>query len=138
MNTATLPNTPVAGGLRWLLRAEGLAVLLGSLFAYSRWGGSWSQFAWCFLLPDIALLGYLASARVGAAAYNATHSYVGAAALLVCGVQLAQPTAVALALIWIAHIGFDRALGYGLKYSVGFGHTHLGALKWGGLDAASA
>jgi len=27
-----------------------------------------------------------------------------------------------------AHIGFDRALGYGLKYSKGFGYTHLGRI----------
>ena len=32
----------------------------------------------------------------------------------------------AAALIWIAHIGLDRALGYGLKYATGFGDTHLG------------
>jgi Domain of unknown function (DUF4260) len=33
---------------------------------------------------------------------------------------------LATALIWLAHIGFDRALGYGLKYEVGFSFTHLG------------
>ncbi|MDU3890869.1 MAG: DUF4260 family protein [Serratia liquefaciens] len=32
------------------------------------------------------------------------------------------------ALIWGAHIGFDRALGYGLKYASGFADTHLGGL----------
>ncbi len=123
-------NTPVSGQLRWLLRAEALAVLLGSAWAYSRWGGSWAQFAWLFLLPDLALLGYLASARIGAVAYNLTHSYVGAVALLFWGLQVAQPLATSLALIWLAHIGFDRALGYGLKYSAGFAYTHLGMLKW--------
>jgi hypothetical protein len=33
------------------------------------------------------------------------------------------------ALIWCAHIGFDRTLGYGLKYAEGFGYTHLGRLN---------
>jgi hypothetical protein len=28
----------------------------------------------------------------------------------------------------MAHIGIDRALGYGLKYSAGFGFTHLGRI----------
>ncbi|MEM6559127.1 MAG: DUF4260 family protein [Myxococcota bacterium] len=28
--------------------------------------------------------------------------------------------------IWIAHIAFDRALGFGLKSPAGFKHTHLG------------
>ena len=32
------------------------------------------------------------------------------------------------ALIWAAHIGFDRALGYGLKYPTSFGETHLGRI----------
>ncbi len=126
-----MPNTPVTGALRWLLRAEALAVLLGSLWAYSRWGGSWTQFALCFLLPDVALLAYLINARIGAVAYNLTHSYLGAFALLAWGVHGAQPLVISLALIWIAHIGFDRALGYGLKYSEGFAFTHLGAVGRG-------
>lgn len=121
-------NTSVAGALRWMLRAEALAVLLVSSWAYSRWGGSWAQFALCFLLPDVALLGYLASARIGAVAYNLTHSYLGALALLAWGVLGAQPLASSLALIWVAHIGFDRALGYGLKYNAGFAFTHLGVI----------
>lgn len=35
---------------------------------------------------------------------------------------------MAAGLIWSAHIGFDRALGYGLKYASGFGATHLGRI----------
>jgi hypothetical protein len=33
--------------------------------------------------------------------------------------------AVAVALIWVTHIGVDRAIGYGLKYPSGFKDTHL-------------
>jgi hypothetical protein len=33
---------------------------------------------------------------------------------------------VQLALIWSAHIGIDRLLGYGLKYPTAFKETHLG------------
>jgi hypothetical protein len=28
--------------------------------------------------------------------------------------------------VWIAHIGFDRLLGYGLKYDTAFKDTHPG------------
>jgi hypothetical protein len=35
---------------------------------------------------------------------------------------------LALGLIWLAHIGADRLLGYGLKYDDHFQHTHLGQL----------
>ncbi|KKB35215.1 hypothetical protein QY97_01956 [Bacillus thermotolerans] len=32
---------------------------------------------------------------------------------------------LAVGLIWSAHIGMDRAIGYGLKYSTHFKDTHL-------------
>ena len=35
---------------------------------------------------------------------------------------------LSLSLIWVAHIGADRALGYGLKYSSAFQDTHLGRI----------
>jgi len=72
------------------------------------------------------MLAYLAGLRTGAAAYNAVHTYVPALLLLLAGFVASLPAATAGALIWIAHIGMDRALGYGLKYPTGFGDTHLG------------
>ncbi|MGY3367022.1 hypothetical protein ACVWZL_004147 [Bradyrhizobium sp. GM2.4] len=60
--------------------------------------------------------------------YNAAHSYMAPVALLTLGFGLASPFTLSIALIWLAHIGIDRALGYGLKYSAGFGFTHLGQI----------
>ena len=77
-------------------------------------------------------MAYLVGPRAGAAAYNATHAYLCALTLLAAGVLGAQPLLLGLALIWCAHIGFDRMLGYGLKYSVGFHSTHLGLWGRGG------
>jgi hypothetical protein len=37
-----------------------------------------------------------------------------------------QLLATAVGLIWLLHIGFDRAIGYGLKYPSSFKETHLG------------
>lgn len=116
------------GGLRILLRLEGLCVLLASAWAYAQHGAGWGVFALCFLLPDLSLLGYLAGPRVGAAAYNIAHSYTGAVLTLAAGALLASPVALAAGLIWTAHIGFDRALCYGLKYAAGFHLTHLGPI----------
>lgn len=116
------------GGVRIMLRLEGLCVLLASAAAYSKFGIGWDSFVLFFLTPDLSLLGYLAGPRVGAAAYNLAHSYIGAIGCLAIGVLLPSPTALAAAFIWCAHIGFDRALGYGLKYSAGFGCTHLGRI----------
>lgn len=58
----------------------------------------------------------------------AAHSCLGPAALLAFGVLGAQPLALALGLIWAAHSGLDRALGFGLKVGQDFGATHLGRI----------
>jgi len=116
------------GGVRLLLRAEGLMVLAASVAAYAQFGAGWGWFAALFLLPDLSFAAYLAGPRWGALVYNAAHSYLGAVGLLAVGVLGASPLLLAAALVWCAHIGFDRLLGYGLKYGAGFGHTHLGRL----------
>jgi hypothetical protein len=125
------------GTVRIMLRLEGLAVLVASLICYARFGSSWGLFASCFLIPDLSFLGYLAGARVGSVAYNAAHSYMGAVACLCAGAVASSPLLVAAGLIWCAHIGFDRALGYGLKYSQGFAFTHLGLIGRIGREASN-
>jgi len=123
------------GHVRLLLRLEGLCVLITALLAYSRWGLGWGTFALYFLVPDLSFLGYLASPKVGAFAYNLAHSYLGAITCLMVGLLLPAPAVLGVGIIWCAHIGFDRALGYGLKYAKSFGYTHLG---WIGKHSASA
>ncbi len=56
------------------------------------------------------------------------HTYISPLVLGTVGVLADVSLAVLLALIWTAHIGFDRVLGYGLKYATAFGDTHLGRL----------
>ena len=118
----------VGGGVRTLLRLEGLAVLALATAAYAEFGVGWGWFALLFLLPDLSFLAYLAGPRAGAAAYNTAHSYAGPLMLLALGILGAMPALLAIALVWCAHIGFDRALGYGLKYAAGFRQTHLGPI----------
>jgi hypothetical protein len=45
--------------------------------------------------------------------------------LLLISFALPAPRLVPFALIWLAHQGFDRMLGYGLKYPTFFKDTHL-------------
>ena len=116
------------GGVRLVLRLEGLCVLIAASVAYSKFGLGWGTFALFFLTPDLSFLGYLGGPKIGAVSYNLAHSYVGAGACLVASLVLPAPTLLAAGIIWFAHIGFDRALGYGLKYSAGFGFTHLGRI----------
>lgn len=123
------------GGVKALLRIEGACVLLAAVLAYSRYGPGWRTFAIFFLAPDLSFLGYLAGPAAGAISYNTAHSYAGAVLALLIGVWLANPLVLGAGLIWCAHLGFDRALGYGLKYSSGFGFTHLGLIGRAGQDA---
>ncbi len=116
------------GAVRMVLRLEGMCVLIAASVAYSRYGSGWGTFALFFLAPDVSFLGYLAGPRVGAISYNLAHSYVGAVACVAAGLVLAAPAVLCGGMIWCAHIGFDRALGYGLKYAEGFGYTHLGRI----------
>jgi Domain of unknown function (DUF4260) len=109
-----------------LLHLEGLAVLVGATWLYRDLGASWRLFALLFLAPDLFMLGYLLGTRVGARVYNIGHTTLIPAALLVIAYYGGRPALFPFGLIWIAHIGFDRMLGYGLKYEDAFKSTHLG------------
>ena len=121
MNTT---SGAVTGNVRMFLRIEGLAFFCAALFLYQRADYSWTLFLLLFLAPDLSLSGYLAGSRVGAIIYNLAHTYAAAILLGIALLSSGRPTAVAL--IWTAHIGFDRLVGYGLKYADAFSDTHLG------------
>lgn len=108
-----------------LLRAEGLAVLVAALAVYFDSGYGWLLLVVLALAPDLSMAGYLAGPHAGAIAYDAAHTYVLPVALAVAGVLAGSGLAVQLALIWLAHVGADRLLGYGLKYPTEFKDTHL-------------
>lgn len=122
------PEAPAMDGVRTVLRFEGAVVLAVALVGYAQFGMGWGVFALWLFAPDLSLLGYLAGPRVGAALYNAAHALIGPVLLLALGVFAAQPWAVAGGLIWLARVGLDHALGFGLKYATGFASTHLGRI----------
>lgn len=124
----TVTHGVVTGTVRLLLRTEGAVLLAVSTYIYAEYGRSWILFAVLILAPDIGMLGYLADTRVGAVTYNLVHTYLGPGVLLVVGVAADSSLTYSIAFIWLAHIGLDRALGYGLKYPDAFTHTHLGTI----------
>lgn len=77
------------------------------------------------LVPDLMMLGYLGGTRIGAALYNTAHSQGAPILLALAALEWHHPLLLALALLWLAHIGIDRAFAYGLKYDTDFQHTHL-------------
>ncbi len=125
-------NGAATGGVRTLLRLGGITLFAGMTLLYGLWDGSWLVYVILFLAPDLSFAAYLAGPKVGAIVYNAAHSYLAPVALMTAGLALASPLVLSLAMIWLAHIGIDRALGYGLKYASGFAFTHLGRI---GKDA---
>jgi hypothetical protein len=108
-----------------LLRIEGAAMFACSLFLYRFIGARWAVFFVLFLWPDFFMVGYLVSAKLGARLYNLVHADVLPLALAAVSFGGRQSGLLIFALIWLAHIGADRALGYGLKYPTFFKDTHL-------------
>ena len=116
----------VVDPVRSILRLEGLAVFAAAIAAYFHFGFAWWLFVLLALAPDLSFFAYLAGPRRGAWAYNAAHSDVGVILIGIAGHAIDNNILSAVALVWAAHIGFDRMLGYGLKYPTAFGDTHLG------------
>lgn len=110
---------------RHFLRVEGLAVLVVALGGYLALDGPLWLLAALALAPDLSMLGYLAGPRVGSLTYNTIHTYALPLALGAAGLQAGSRLSLLVALVWIGHIGADRAIGYGLKFESGFRDTHL-------------
>src|ERR1700689_3259205 len=108
-----------------LLRVEGGLALAVSVLLYWELHASWGWFALLFLAPDLFMLGYLVNTRVGAALYNFVHTYALPLALIAYAVLYGRLELLPYGLIWTAHIGMDRLLGFGLKYPTQFKDTHL-------------
>ena len=119
----------VFGGPKLVLRIEGAVLFAASIAVFALQGQAWWLYPALLLVPDIFMLGYLRSTRLGAVIYNLGHSYPAAALVTLTGYVVAATFTVAIGVIWFGHIGWDRMFGYGLKYGTSFKHTHLGDLE---------
>jgi hypothetical protein len=119
---------------RWL-RLEGFAVFVAAVAAFGQLGGEYLWLVPALLLPDLAMIGYLAGPRIGALAYNAVHNWAFGIAVGAIGIWLGAVPITLAGVILIAHTGMDRSVGYGLKFMSGFHDTHLGRV--GRLPAAA-
>lgn len=119
---------PVIGNLKIILRLEGLTILALSMIAFAHYSADWYMFIVLFLIPDLALIGYLKGNKTGAILYNVTHSLIIPILWITLCLLTKNKTNIAIGFIWAAHVGFDRALSFGLKYASGFKYTHLGKI----------
>jgi len=108
------------------LRIEGLIIfaLATAFYFYSDF--HWLKFFLLFFVPVVSMVGYLKNNKSGALIYNLGHAYSSPLIFFVVSFFIDFKLGYPLTLIWIAHIGLDRALGFGLKSSEGFKSTHLG------------
>jgi len=113
---------------KWLLHLEGLIVFVAAIAVYREIGGSWLRFALLFLVPDVFMVGYFFGTKVGAIVYNVGHTYASPCLLWLVAYFAHFPLVIFACVIWVEHLGFDRLLGYGLKYPTAFKDTHLGRI----------
>lgn len=111
-----------------LLRLEELAMFGLSIFLCSRLDIAWWWYPLLILAPDLSMLGYLVNPQVGAWTYNLVHHKAVGVALYIIGILLANPPLQFAGLLLFGHSSMDRMLGYGLKHSDSFQHTHLGMI----------
>lgn len=116
----------VKGAPRLWLRLEGVVLTVGSVIVFADMNVRWWTFPILLFVPDSSASAYLLGTRIGAYFYNAAHATFAPATFVGFGVLTHSHFAVACGAVWLAHIGIDRSLGYGLKYSDSFEHTHLG------------
>ena len=110
---------------RLLLHVEGGVVFALALLLYWRLDSNWLLFVVLVLAPDLGMLGYVRNTRIGAATYNLFHTYAVPLVVGAAGWLAGSSLVLSLAVIWVAHIGADRAMGFGLKYPTDFKDTHL-------------
>ncbi len=111
-----------------LLKLEEAGMFLLCIFFFSQLDFAWWWFPALLLIPDIGMVGYLISPRIGALTYNLFHHRLIASLLAIYSVYTGNANLNLVAIILFAHISLDRMLGYGLKYSDRFHHTHLGTI----------
>jgi hypothetical protein len=111
--------------VRNIIKAEGLLVLVVSIFFYYKLQGNWIIFALFIFMPDIFMIGYLKNKSLGALIYNLGHNYLLALLSLSIGYFINHSLLISLGLILSAHVGMDRFFGFGLKYPDSFKDTHI-------------
>jgi hypothetical protein len=135
MSTTTTTTTSLSPAIdiappstRTWLRLEGLAAFAAGLAIFGLAGGPWLLAIPLLLIPDVSMIGYLRGPRLGALTYNLVHNWAIGLAVLGLGAWSGNGAVILVGAILVAHVGMDRAMGYGLKLPTSFQETHLGRI----------
>jgi len=122
----TKTKTNMTKDMNFLLKLEELGQLLLSILLFQQLDYVWWIYPACILLPDVSMLGYLFNTKIGAWAYNLFHHKLLGIAVIGLGYWLNHDLMTLSGIILFGHSAMDRVMGYGLKYTDSFQHTHLG------------
>lgn len=111
------------------LKLESLAEFLLSIFVFSRLEFAWYWYPALLLLPDLSMIGYAFSPRIGAVIYNFFHNKALGVVVALAGFSIANPILLLAGVILFGHSAMDRIFGYGLKFPDDFKNTHLGRIS---------
>jgi hypothetical protein len=128
MKKQTNIQLPFTRNMFLTLQVEEVAITATAVYFLTLHGLGISVWLWIplFLSPDIFMLGYLFSTRLGAIVYNTVHHRATGLLIAALGLIFHQEIMITLGTLFFAHSSFDRMLGYGLKYTDSFHHTSLG------------
>jgi hypothetical protein len=115
-------------GVDVILRIEAMTLFIAGVLLYLQLNGHALWLLPLLLAPDLSMVGYLGGPRLGAIGYNLVHNLAIAIAALGIGWFAAIAPLALAGSILVAHVGMDRALGYGLKLPTDFKDTHLGRI----------
>lgn len=110
------------------IRLEEAALFLLGIFAFTQLDYAWWWFPLLLFTPDVSMIGYAVSPRVGAVTYNFVHHKAVTLLVFGLGVWLGVAWVQLAGVIMFTHTNMDRVFGYGLKYPDSFQHTHLGMI----------
>lgn len=114
--------------MKFSLKLEELFMFLLGIFLFYQLDYPWWWFWVLLFAPDIGMVGYLFSSKIGAITYNIFHYKGTAIFFYILGVLTDIEGIVLAGVIIFSHAALDRFLGYGLKYPDSFHNTHLGTI----------
>lgn len=114
--------------MKTILKLEELGMFILGIFLFTQLSYAWWWFLVLILLPDIGMLGYLISTKVGAMAYNIFHHKGLAIVIYLIGIYVDIELLKLIGIILFSHASLDRIFGYGLKFKDDFKNTHLGEI----------
>lgn len=111
-----------------ILKLEELFMFAISIFAFTKLNFAWWWYPVLLFTPDLSMIGYLINPQIGAWTYNFVHFKGLGLGVYVLGIMFTNPALQLAGIILFGHSSMDRILGYGLKHSDSFQHTHLGTI----------